>query len=252
MKTKQFEVYMHTSPSGNSYVGYTKNGMEFRWNQHLRNAKTEKLHFSNAINKYPENQWIHEQLFETNNQEKAKLVEIFFIGYYDTFKNGYNMTLGGDGGNAWRMTKTPEELKEIDKKKANFGEDNGFYGKKHSEENLKKAVAKRHANGTYEGKYVNGTTITYKDITYYSKQSCMKENNLTRRQFENLLKKDVIIIINEAGSNIRGKVSVNAIPVTYKGIIYSSMSRCKKENNMTKTTFKNLLDNKEVKYARRL
>jgi len=80
----------------------------------------------------------------------------------------------------------------------------------------------------------------------------MKENNLTRRQFENLLKEDVIIIIKEAVNNIRGKSTTNSIPVTYKGIIYSSMNRCKKENNMTKTTFKNLLDNKEVKYARRL
>lgn len=39
--------------------------------------------------------------------------EIFYIKKHNTFKDGYNATRGGEGGNSWANLKTKEELAEI-------------------------------------------------------------------------------------------------------------------------------------------
>lgn len=60
--------------------------------------------------------------------------EKYWIQYYNsTDPNGYNLTLGGDGGNTFQY-RTPEEMKETKRKikKATSGENNGFYGKHHT------------------------------------------------------------------------------------------------------------------------
>ena len=53
--------------------------------------------------------------------------EIHYINFYDTYKNGYNSTKGGEGGTTWIM---PEEIKEQYRQR--------MYGYKHSEETKKK------------------------------------------------------------------------------------------------------------------
>lgn len=65
--------------------------------------------------------------------------EIFYIEYYDTFNNGYNLTKGGDGGGDWLLKKSTEEnirRREIKREKN--------LGRKFSEETLKKmSLAKK-------------------------------------------------------------------------------------------------------------
>ena len=39
--------------------------------------------------------------------------EVFYIEKHNTFKNGYNATCGGEGGNSWTNLKTEEELAKI-------------------------------------------------------------------------------------------------------------------------------------------
>ena len=39
--------------------------------------------------------------------------EVFYIEKHNTFKNGYNATCGGEGGNSWANLKTEEELAKI-------------------------------------------------------------------------------------------------------------------------------------------
>lgn len=46
-------------------------------------------------------------------------MEIFFITDYDSFKNGYNSTLGGDGGDTISM-KSKEQKKNQGAKKGNI------------------------------------------------------------------------------------------------------------------------------------
>jgi len=39
--------------------------------------------------------------------------EVFYIEKHNTFKNGYNATCGGEGGNSWAKLKKEEELAKI-------------------------------------------------------------------------------------------------------------------------------------------
>jgi len=95
-------VYKHTSPSGHSYIGYTYRGMMIRWKDEVSDSKYYiKMNpkFYSALRKYPnEVQWIHEILINNiPTLEEAKNLEILCIFYFDTFVNGYNSTIGGDG-----------------------------------------------------------------------------------------------------------------------------------------------------------
>jgi len=95
----EYLIYKHTSPSGKLYIGYTSDTIDERWRIHLRDSKNKEWKFSKALRKYPnENQWKHEILIDNiPTLEEAKNLEVLCIFYYDTFINGYNSTIGGDG-----------------------------------------------------------------------------------------------------------------------------------------------------------
>ncbi len=111
-------IYKHTCKITNkSYIGYTSETMEKRWKRHLKVSKKENYKISKALRKYPDQFWIHEVLIDNiPNIEEAKKLEILCIFYYDTFVNGYNSTLGGDGINNYHHTKeTKRKLSKISK-----------------------------------------------------------------------------------------------------------------------------------------
>jgi len=47
------------------------------------------------------------------SSELLNLRESFYITKFNSLIDGYNMTLGGDGGGHWILTKSPEELQKI-------------------------------------------------------------------------------------------------------------------------------------------
>ena len=91
---------MHTNIiTGKQYIGLTSKGIEKRWKSHIAFAKKHnKYYFHRAINKYGIDSWKHEILEDNiKNIEDANMLEKFYINKYDTFNNGYNSTIGGDG-----------------------------------------------------------------------------------------------------------------------------------------------------------
>lgn len=79
------------------YVGKTQHSLEKRFLQHCKDAykeRTEKRPLYNAIQKYGIEHFRIELLEETNEPEER---ETFWIKEKDSYKNGYNATLGGDG-----------------------------------------------------------------------------------------------------------------------------------------------------------
>ena len=64
--------------------------------------------FGKAIKKYGWDNFTHE-IIETNIQtlEDAKEREIYWIDYFDSYKNGYNSTIGGDHVSLDRETNLP-------------------------------------------------------------------------------------------------------------------------------------------------
>lgn len=90
-------VYKATSKtSGKSYIGIT-NDFDRRRKQHKSLAKNPKTHFHNAIKVYGFDDFLWEVLEECANTEELYEREIALIKEHNTFDNGYNMTIGGEG-----------------------------------------------------------------------------------------------------------------------------------------------------------
>lgn len=93
-----FTVYKHTSPSGKSYIGITSASMETRLKQHVREARNKNIYkFHKAINKYGIDNFSSEVLESDIVSDLAVEREKYWIKKFDSFKNGYNMTDGGQG-----------------------------------------------------------------------------------------------------------------------------------------------------------
>lgn len=102
------------------YIGKTSKSLDSRKKEHLKNVKSnKKTKFYNAIRKYGDELFLWEILTVCENEETLNKMEIFFITDYDSFKNGYNSTLGGDGGDTISM-KSKEQKKNQGAKKGNI------------------------------------------------------------------------------------------------------------------------------------
>lgn len=96
----KYVFYKHTNiVNGKSYIGITSRTMKIRFDEHLNNAKRGmKTHFYRALRKYGIDNFKSEVLYEGYFKNKADAFskEKELIEKYNTCKNGYNMTKGGD------------------------------------------------------------------------------------------------------------------------------------------------------------
>ena len=94
-------IYMRTSPNNKSYIGLTTQTEEMRWAQHCQEANNpnNNQYFSKlgqAIRKYGASNFTVKILEECPDSQLPER-EIYWINYYNTYNNGYNETLGGEG-----------------------------------------------------------------------------------------------------------------------------------------------------------
>lgn len=182
-------IYKITNKINNkAYIGKTEIGLKARWKRHKNNARyTNDRKLYRAINKYGSDSFLIE-ILEYCNVDILNDREIYYIKLYDTFKHGYNMTLGGDGGKYEPSQETKEKIsrsntgrkhtkqakEKISKAKKGrpnnliCGNKNGFFGKKHSEEFLKytfESQAKK-----YEITYEDGS----KEIIIGLNKTCLE------------------------------------------------------------------------------
>ena len=91
-------VYQITNDiNGKIYIGKTEESIEKRWREHCKDYKKERCKnrpLYRAMNKYGIEHFHIEQLEETDNASER---EIYWIEQKQSFKNGYNATMGGDG-----------------------------------------------------------------------------------------------------------------------------------------------------------
>ena len=81
------------------YIGMTLFGIEKRFKEHCSDCykeRNEKRPLYDAMKKYGIEHF-HVELIEEVDYTKAAEREMYWIEYYNTYKQGYNATLGGDG-----------------------------------------------------------------------------------------------------------------------------------------------------------
>jgi group I intron endonuclease len=138
-------IYLITNlVNGKQYVGQTIN-LEERESSHRRaNGGCPAIH--NAIRKYGWDNFSFDVVFEHDDERFAiEVMEPLFIEWFDTFENGYNLTLGGDGGRGSERAPITEDTRQKmsesakrrrGEKRSNAARQNiaqGQIGRKHSE-----------------------------------------------------------------------------------------------------------------------
>lgn len=96
--------------NGKSYIGQTRYTVEFRWRQHQH--KNDGCYFHNAIQKYGAENFTVETLEECEVSQLDSR-EIYYIAKYNTFNEGYNLTIGGGGKRKIVSDDQYEEIKEL-------------------------------------------------------------------------------------------------------------------------------------------
>lgn len=83
--------------TGKVYIGFDSNWPN-RVNVHKSSCKKQNYKFYRAIRKYGWDEFDWSPIYQSHDKEHTlKVMERFFIQEYDSFHNGYNSTLGGDG-----------------------------------------------------------------------------------------------------------------------------------------------------------
>lgn len=90
-------IYLITNKeNGHKYVGQTTQGMNKRWQQHIQEAlrmSDKPLH--RAMRKYGNHRFSVQEIDECDERLLNEKEE-YWIKHYNTFKEGYNATTGGD------------------------------------------------------------------------------------------------------------------------------------------------------------
>lgn len=117
-------IYKVTNIVNNKmYIGQTSkkidNPVEARFKRHISDAKSNRLdtHFTKAIRKYGENNFVIEIIDRASSQDELNQKEHYWINYFDSVNNGYNETdsILKSGGNTY-LSKTDSEMKAIKQK----------------------------------------------------------------------------------------------------------------------------------------
>jgi len=122
-----YSIYKATNiKNGKIYIGFDSSWPKRKNAHKCYHKKSSENKFYRAIKKYGWKSFEWEVIYQSKDREHTlKIMENFFINQYNSFKNGYNSTLGGDGtlGISRKGQKVPYNH-------------NGWIGRKHTKETL--------------------------------------------------------------------------------------------------------------------
>jgi len=113
--------HIFNTVNGKAYVGQTWGTLETRWKTHCRPSSC-CVHLKRAIEKYGKDVFVRSVLtLGLSTQEEMDAAEAYWAGYFDCYKNGYNIKQAGSCGRHseetkeaigayWRGRKRPQEF----------------------------------------------------------------------------------------------------------------------------------------------
>ena len=129
---KQGTIYKITSPSNKIYIGQTIN-IKNRINKYKCLSCKGQPKLYNSLKKYNWNLHTFEILETCLSDDNLNEREIYWITFYDSFKNGLNCNQGGNGNKNEKLSEeTKRKISETQKRKKTW------VGRKHKEETKEK------------------------------------------------------------------------------------------------------------------
>lgn len=80
------------------YIGKTLRDPKIRWREHIEDSRHPYLPLQRAFNKYGIEAFEFTVLEQINNDSLLNEREKYYINKFNSYKKGYNATIGGDGG----------------------------------------------------------------------------------------------------------------------------------------------------------
>jgi group I intron endonuclease len=180
-----FYIYqLFNSITGKSYIGFSSNP-EKRWKYHKWRATSTHLNskLDNAIRKYGTKTFDFRIIYSGENySDTLNVKEPYFIKKFDSFENGYNMSLGGEAVMTGRKHSKKTKSKMSQNHRDVRAEKNPFFGKTHSIISINKIKtnlpdrkgSKNPASRTYIVTFPNGKIEKIDDLSGF----CKKQNIL--------------------------------------------------------------------------
>lgn len=156
------------------YIGQTTTNIRTRFCQHCKKSTIKNRHYKiyNAIKKYGKDKFYIEELESNIPIEELDQKEIEYIEKYNSFKNGYNSTKGGDGRT---INKSYDETLIIQMYKNGFSQSEIADVFKVSNATISRTLKKLNIETRHDGnKY---ETINTNDFI-----SMWKSRNITRKE----------------------------------------------------------------------
>ena len=145
--------------NGKVYIGQTTVDLKKRKSHH-ENTQV-RYYFHRAIKKHGKGNFNWQILEHCDSKEEMDEMEFHYIMQYNSLNNGYNLTLGGEGSSGWHPSAETRQKISMSKKGKRVGQENSFYGKKHTEKTKRKMRGKR-ASISGENHYLYGKHLSQK------------------------------------------------------------------------------------------
>ena len=172
----------HNIINNKVYIGQTTRNIKQRIKEHFNHAPN--AHFKNAIDKYSSNNFRWNVIDTANSFNELNFKEIFYISCYNSAnrKYGYNISAGGNN----------PILR---------GENNGMYGKTHSDE-IKKKISELRFNVSWDERFGEKKSQEYKEKLSISNKGSKRSKETKKKMSDNQwLKEQGYLISGENNPN---------------------------------------------------
>ena len=194
---------IHNLTTGKKYIGQTIEKLQRRVFRHFRTINETKI--SRAIQKYSKYDFVYGIVEEVENRNLLDEREKYWIQYYNSVDNGFNIKEGGKCSRGFKQSQSSIEKRRQKLLGKSLSEEHkqkiskAHKGKVLSKETIDKMIAYRtgrnlsescrqkisesHSKNTYELKNENGITLVIKNLSKFC-----KENNLSQGYFSRMIK----------------------------------------------------------------
>ena len=189
---------IHNLTSGKKYIGQTVEKMQRRVVRHFRTVNETKI--SRAIQKYSKYDFVYGIVEEVEDKNLLDVREQYWIKFYDTVENGFNIKEGGKCARGFKQSQSSIEkrkqklirksLTEEHKQKLSKAHKGKILSKetvdkmiayrtgRNLTESCKEKISKSHSKNTYKLKSLDGIIFIVKNLSKFC-----KENNLQQSAF---------------------------------------------------------------------